>query len=98
MSTFGDWKNRTPGFVEADRVALRGRTMEGSFISTLVLTDIASGWTECVPLLVREAHLWSPCARNTDSASHPHPQGPSSVVATRKPLKLYPNPAPPQPR
>ena len=29
--------------------------MAGSFARTLVLTDIASGWTECVPLLVREA-------------------------------------------
>ena len=28
-----------------------------SFVWTLVLTDIASGWTECVPLLVREARL-----------------------------------------
>ena len=31
--------------------------MSGSFVWTLVLTDIASGWTECVPLLVREARL-----------------------------------------
>ena len=26
-------------------------------MQTLVLTDIASGWTECAPLLVREQHL-----------------------------------------
>jgi hypothetical protein len=29
----------------------------GSFIQTLVLTDIATGWTECAPLLVREQAL-----------------------------------------
>jgi hypothetical protein len=29
----------------------------GSFIQTLVLTDIATGWTECAPLLVREQTL-----------------------------------------
>ena len=29
----------------------------GVFVWSLVLTDIASGWTECVPLLVREARL-----------------------------------------
>ena len=29
--------------------------MAGSFVSTLVLTDIASGWTDCVPLPVQEA-------------------------------------------
>jgi len=29
----------------------------GSFVQTLVLTDIATGWTECAPLLVREQGL-----------------------------------------
>ena len=57
VRTFGDWNDPAPGFVEADLVAHCGRTMAGSFVSTLVLTDIASGWTECVPLLVREAQL-----------------------------------------
>ena len=46
-----------PGFLEADLVAHGGETMAGSFAHTLVLTDIASGWTECLPLLVREASL-----------------------------------------
>ncbi|MET2833141.1 transposase, partial [Mesorhizobium shangrilense] len=31
----------------------------GSFVQTLVLTDVASGWTECAPLLVREQKLLS---------------------------------------
>ena len=57
MRTFGDWQDPAPGFVEADLVAHCGRTMAGSVVSTLVLTDIASGWTECVSLLVREAQL-----------------------------------------
>jgi hypothetical protein len=43
--------------MEADLVAHGGETMAGSFVHTLVLTDIASGWTECIPLLVREANL-----------------------------------------
>jgi len=30
---------------------------KGSFVQTLVLTDIATGWTECAPLLVREQRL-----------------------------------------
>ena len=57
VRTFGDWQDPAPGFVEADLVAHCGRTMAGSVVSTLVLTDIASGWTECVSLLVREAQL-----------------------------------------
>src|SRR5580698_11600851 len=31
--------------------------MGGSFAHTLALTDIATGWTECVALIVREGSL-----------------------------------------
>ena len=55
VRTFGDWQEPAPGFVEADLVAHGGSSMAGSFVWTLVVTDVASGWTECVPLLVREA-------------------------------------------
>ena len=34
-----------------------GPSPRGSYVQTLVLTDVASGWTECAPLLVREQHL-----------------------------------------
>jgi hypothetical protein len=57
VRTFADWGEPPPGFVEADLVAHSGETMGGSFAHTLVLTDIASGWTECVALLVREGSL-----------------------------------------
>ncbi len=43
--------------MEADLVAHCGDTAEGSFVHTLVLTDIATTWTECVPLVVREGAL-----------------------------------------
>ena len=39
-----------PGFVEADLVAHSGPVAKRSFLQTLVLTDIATGWTECAPL------------------------------------------------
>ncbi len=57
VRTFADWNDPAPGFVEADLVAHSGPSASGSFVQTLVLTDIASGWTECAPLLVREQHL-----------------------------------------
>jgi len=57
VHTFADAREPVPGFVEADLVAHGGDTMAGSFAYTLVLTDIASGWTECVALLVREGSL-----------------------------------------
>jgi hypothetical protein len=57
VRTFADWGDPSPGFVEADLVAHSGPTAKGSYVQTLTLTDIATGWTECAPLLVREQKL-----------------------------------------
>jgi hypothetical protein len=59
VRTFDGWDDPPPGFVEADLVAHSGPTAKGSFVQTLTLTDIATGWTECAPLLVREQKLLS---------------------------------------
>nr|WP_258598410.1 transposase family protein [Mesorhizobium sp. AR07] len=56
---FSDWQDPPPGFVEADLVAHSGPVTSGSVVQPLVLTDVASGWTECAPLLVREQKLLS---------------------------------------
>jgi len=42
-----------PGFLEADLVAHCGVDIEGGYLYTLKLTDVATGWTECLPLLNR---------------------------------------------
>ncbi len=57
VRTFADWRDPAPGFFEADLVAHSGPTSRGSYVQTLVLTDVATGWTECAPLLVREQVL-----------------------------------------
>ena len=57
VRTFSDWGDPAPGFVEADLVAHCGPSAKGSFVQTLTLTDIATGWTECAPLLVREQNV-----------------------------------------
>jgi hypothetical protein len=57
VRTFSDWDDPPPGFMEADLVAHSGPTAKGSFVQTLTLTDIATGWTECAPVLVREQKL-----------------------------------------
>jgi hypothetical protein len=57
VRTFSDWGDPPPGFVEADLVAHSGPVTSGSFVQTLVVTDIASGWTELAPVLVREQTL-----------------------------------------
>jgi hypothetical protein len=57
VRTSGDVKNPPLGMFEIDLVCHGGETMAGSFLHSLVLTDHATGWTECVPLLVRDSAL-----------------------------------------
>ena len=57
VRTFSDWDDPPPGFMKADLVAHSGPTSKGSYVQTLMLTDIATGWTECAPVLVREQKL-----------------------------------------
>src|SRR6266704_1306464 len=53
VRTFNDWNETKPGFMEADLVAHCGSHADGSYLYTLTLTDIPTGWTECLPLLNR---------------------------------------------
>ncbi|MEM9864494.1 MAG: DDE-type integrase/transposase/recombinase [Myxococcota bacterium] len=57
VRTFADWGDAKPGFFEADFVVHAGGSMRGSPIHSFVLTDVCSGWTEMVPLIVREQSL-----------------------------------------
>jgi hypothetical protein len=43
--------------MEMDLVAHCGDVNRGSYINSLIITDIASGWTEAAPLVVRESGL-----------------------------------------
>jgi hypothetical protein len=42
-----------PGFLEVDLVAHCGGRLQGGCLYTITLTDVATGWTECLPLLNR---------------------------------------------
>lgn len=57
IRTFNDWNDPPPGFCEVDMVAHGGTSVAGSFIQTLTMVDVATGWTECLPLLTRESGL-----------------------------------------
>jgi hypothetical protein len=50
IRTFADWQDCKPGFVEVDLVAHCGETAEGFYLNTICVVDIASGWTECLPI------------------------------------------------
>jgi len=55
VRTFNGWgKVSEAGWLEIDLVAHCGKWMEGRFLWTLVATDIATGWSECLPLLNRD--------------------------------------------
>jgi hypothetical protein len=53
IRTFSEWNDEKPGFMDADLVAHCGNYAGGSFVNTLVVTDIATGWTEFEALLFR---------------------------------------------
>jgi len=57
MRTFADWNDPPPGSMEMDLVAHCGSVNRGSYVHSLVLTDIATGWTEAAPIVVREGTL-----------------------------------------
>ena len=57
VRTFADWNEPAPGFLEIDFVAHGGDSMQGTFLWSLVATDVCSGWTEAVALVAREQSL-----------------------------------------
>ena len=57
IRTFNDWNDPPPGFCEIDLVAHGGTSVAGSFIQTLTMVDVATGWTECLPLVARDGGL-----------------------------------------
>src|SRR5689334_12676518 len=65
MRTFTDWNDPPPGSMEMDLVAHCGSVNRGSYVHSLVLTDIATGWTEAAPIVVREGS-----ARRRDARAH----------------------------
>jgi len=56
IRTFTEWNDVQPGFLEGDLVAHCGGSLEGAFLYTFTLTDVATTWTECLPLLHRTQH------------------------------------------
>ena len=57
VRTFADWGQPQPGQLEIDFVMHCGSTTQGSYLCSLVATDVCSGWTEAIPLLAREQSL-----------------------------------------
>jgi len=50
VRTFADWNGARPGFFEVDLVAHCGDSTRGDYVHTLVMLDVATGWTELVAL------------------------------------------------
>ena len=57
VRTFGDWGDVRPGYCEGDFVVHNGGSTSGSCVHSLMLTDVSSGWVECLQLVVREQSL-----------------------------------------
>jgi hypothetical protein len=48
IRTFTDWHENRPGFAEADLVAHCGESVDGFYLNTLMVVDVATGWSEFV--------------------------------------------------
>jgi len=46
IRTFGEWKEKKPGFLEVDLLAHCGESTEGFYLTTLSAVDIATRWAE----------------------------------------------------
>lgn len=55
VRTFADWNDIVPGFYEVDLVAHCGDDANGTFLNSLVMVDVSTGWLECMPLLRKSA-------------------------------------------
>ena len=57
VRTFTPWEDERPGFEEIDLVAHCGETTAGQYLNTLTVTDLATGWTECLAILQKSQYL-----------------------------------------
>ena len=48
VRVYTPWDEQRAGFVEIDLVAHCGSSVDGHYFNSLVVTDIATGWTECI--------------------------------------------------
>lgn len=48
IRTFADWQETCPGFVEVDLVAHCGESLDGFYLNTLMMVDVATGWSEFI--------------------------------------------------
>ncbi|MFM0515081.1 integrase catalytic domain-containing protein [Paraburkholderia sp. RL17-373-BIF-A] len=54
IRTFADWRDPLPGHLEVDFVEhCVGTKIDGDFVHSFVVTDIATGWTECLAMPYR---------------------------------------------
>jgi hypothetical protein len=72
IRTFADWDDARPGFCEVDLVAHDGGNASGEFCQTLVLTCVATGWTE-MRALRNKAQRWSFAAIEDIERTMPFP-------------------------
>jgi len=64
IRTFADWDDVPPGFTEVDLVAHCAESAKGEYLHSLTVTDVATGWTECIALRNRgQQVVWAGLVR-----------------------------------
>jgi hypothetical protein len=64
IRTFADWDDVQPGFAEVDLVAHCAESAKGEYLHSLTVTDVTTGWTECIALRNRgQPVVWAGIVR-----------------------------------
>ena len=64
IRTFADWDGVQPGCGEVDLVAHCAESAKGEYLHSLTVTDVVTGWTECIALRNRGQHVvWAGIVR-----------------------------------
>ncbi|KDR27224.1 hypothetical protein BG57_23535 [Caballeronia grimmiae] len=69
IRTFSAWNNRLPGYLEVAFVC-GGTKINGDFVHSFVLTDIATGWTGCLPCLIEAVRSFLTTSNELVEDSH----------------------------
>ena len=72
VRTFWHWDDKQPGFCEIDTVSHDGGFIDGSFLYTLSVTDVCTGWSE-FRALKNKAQVWTESALDDVRCSFPLP-------------------------
>ena len=86
---YTQWDEAKLGFLEVDLVTHCGGRLQGGCLSTITLTDVATGWTECLPWIYDTAKTPLQRVLLSEVLSLSHQQELRTIGKAFEPLRLF---------